>query len=146
MTLKIDRNRTIFENDVENKGLIDSGCPEMVAGKGWIRTFESCEGTAFETIDKENSFKFGNDIFPTIEYKLVPKRIGGLEELVEVGIIDAAVPLLISKSKLKEWGAKLDFKDNSMYLEKTDEKILLQDTRSGHLVVKLGKNIKEDNE
>ena len=66
--------------------------------------------------------------------------------MVEVGIIDAAVPLLISKSKLKEWGAKLDFKDNSMYLEKTDEKIMVQETRSGHLVVKLGKNIKEDNE
>ena len=146
VTLKMDRNRSIFENEVENKALIDSGCPEMVAGKGWIRTFESSEGTTFQTIDKENSFKFGNEVFPTIEYKLVPIRIGNLEEIVEVGIIDSAVPLLISKTKLTEWGAKLDFKDNTLYLEKTDQKVELQETKSGHLVVKLGKNIKEDTE
>ena len=146
MTLKIDRNRSIFENEVENKALIDSGCPEMVAGKGWIRTFESSVGTVFDTVDREGSFKFGNDVFPTLEYKLVPIRIGKLNELVEVGVIDSAVPLLISKTKLKEWGAELNFKENTIYLEKTNEKVHLQETKTGHLVVRLGKNIEENAE
>ena len=141
VTLKIDRNRSIFENEVENKALIDSGCPEMVAGKGWIRTFESSVGTVFDTVDREGSFKFGNDVFPTLEYKLVPIRIGKLNELVEVGVIDSAVPLLISKTKLKEWGAELNFKENTIYLEKTNEKVHLQETKTGHLVVRLGKNV-----
>ena len=66
--------------------------------------------------------------------------------MVEVGIIDSAVPLLISKTKLSEWGAQLDFKANTLYLEKTNEKVDLQETKTGHLVVKLGKNIKENAE
>ena len=142
--MKIDRNRTIFENEVENKALIDSGCPEMVTGKGWIKTFESSEGRVFDTVDREDSFKFGNDVFPTIEYKLVPLRIGQLEEMVEVGVIDAAIPLLISKTKLKEWGAELNFKENTLYLDKTKEKVDLKETKTGHLVVNLGKSIDED--
>ena len=95
----------------------------------------------FDTVDREGSFKFGNDVFPTLEYKLVPIRIGKLNELVEVGVIDSAVPLLISKTKLKEWGAELNFKENTIYLEKTNEKVHLQETKTGHLVVRLGKNV-----
>ena len=40
-TLKIDNNKTIFYNKVENKALVDSGCPESVAGLSWLKTYES---------------------------------------------------------------------------------------------------------
>ena len=39
--MNIDQNKTIFENEVENLAIVDSGCPEAVAGKAWMRTFET---------------------------------------------------------------------------------------------------------
>ena len=52
-------NKTIFDNEVENQMLIDSGCPEMVCGAGWMKTYESACGKHLEKVD---NFKFGNSI------------------------------------------------------------------------------------
>ena len=145
-TLKLDKRRTIFQNDVVNRALLDSGCPEMVAGEGWIKTYESFVGKEFKDVDRTENYQFGNEVFPTIAFKEIPIRIGNLEETVEVGVIDTNLPLLISNGKLKEWGAKMDFGENKLFFRKSGEDNEMVRTKSGHLAVELGKDLHEDSE
>ena len=102
--MKMDKNKTIFQNEVVNRALLDSGCPELVAGEGWIKTYQSYVGMDFKDVDRKENYKFGNEIFPTIAFKEIPIKIGSMEENVQVGVIDSNIPLLISNAKLKEWG------------------------------------------
>ena len=144
VTLKIDNKRSIFENEVENKALVDSGCPELVAGLSWLKTYESSKGEEFKTIQRSDTFKMGNDNFKTLMYKRIPVRIGEQDEELEVGIINTEIPLLISKKKLKEWGGRIDFQENTLYLRKSGETIQMEETSTGHLVINLSKDLKKD--
>ena len=45
-----------------------------------------------------------------VAYKLITLKIRSIEDEVEVGVVNANIPLLISNRKLKEWGAIIDFK------------------------------------
>ena len=144
VTLKMDNKRSIFENEVENKALVDSGCPELVAGLSWLKTYESSKGKEFKTVKRSDIFKMGNDNFKTIMFKKIPVSIGTHEEEIEVGIIDTEIPLLISKKKLKEWGGKIDFQENTLYLRKTGETIQMEETSTGHLVINMAKDLREN--
>ena len=144
--LRMDKQKSIFEQEVENKALVDSGCPEMVCGKAWMKTFEHSTDQVYEVTDLEDHFKFGDEVFKTITYKRIPLKIGSMEEMVDVGVVEAKIPLLISKRKLKEWGAKIDFEKNEMYIRKTDETIKLNETKSGHLTLNLAKTIADNAE
>ena len=86
----------------------------------------------------------GNEVFKTKMFKVIPVQIGSYVEEIEVGIIDTEIPLLISKRKLKEWGGKIDFQDNTLHLRKSGETVRMEETSSGHLVIDLGKNLKKD--
>ena len=94
-----------------------------MAGEGWIKTYQSYVGKEFLDVDRKEKYKFGNEVFPTIAFKLIPIKIGNMEENVEVGVIDSNMPLLISNAKLKEWGAKMDFAENKLYLRKSNEEM-----------------------
>ena len=142
--LRMDKKKTIFEEEVENRALVDSGCPEMVCGRAWMKTFEHSTDRVYEITDMEDHFKFGDEVFKTIAYKRVPLKIGSMEETVDVGVVEAKIPLLISKRKLKEWGAKIDFEKNEMYIRKTNETIKLNETKSGHLTINLAKTIADN--
>ena len=102
-SFKIDNNKTIFDNKVQNKALIDSGCPESVCGVRWLKTYESSMGCRFPEFNREESFKFGNKVFKTITYKKIPIKIGKLEDVQEVGIVETNVPQLVSGKTLEDW-------------------------------------------
>ena len=127
--INFDIDKSVFENEIENKMLIDSGCPEMVCGEGWLNTYESSCGQKFQKVGKEDHFKLGNETFKTIKTVRIPFKIGKLEEELEVGVVEANIPMLLSKSKLKEWGARIDFLENTMFIRKTSEVIKLKETK-----------------
>ena len=52
--------------------------------------------------------------------------------------------MLLSKNKLKEWGARIDFQENTMFIRKTSETIKLNETEQGHLTYPMAKNIKDN--
>ena len=144
--INFDIDKSLFENEIENKMLIDSGCPEMVCGEQWLNTYESSCSRKFPTVGKEDHFKLGNETFKTIKTVKIPFKVGKLEEELEVGVVEANIPMLLSKSKLKEWGVKIDFLENTMFIRKTSEVIKLKETAQGHLTFPMGKNIKDNEE
>ena len=91
--------KSIFENKVENKALVDSRCPELVAGLIWLRNYEISK-----EVKRSDTFKMGKEVFKTVMFKVIPVKIRTYTEDIEVGIIDTEIPLLIYKRKLKEWG------------------------------------------
>ena len=142
----INTDKSIFENKVENRAVLDSGCPEMVGGIAWLKTYEHSLGKELPRLNKVDYFKFGDTVYKTEMYVRLPLELGSLQEYVEVGIVKANVPLLISKMKLKEWGGIIDFSENTLHLKATNETIKLKETESGHLSVNVGKTIENNRE
>ena len=142
--LNLDIDKSVFENEIENRMLIDSGCPEMVCGAAWLKAYESSCGRTFQEVGKEDFFRLGNETFGTSKTIKIPFKIGKLEEDIDVGVVEANIPMLLSKSKLKEWGARIDFQENTMYIRKTDETVKLKETDQGHLTFPMAKNIKDN--
>ena len=98
----------------------------MVAGEAWVRTFENGMNKKFEVIEREETFKFGDELAESKLSKMIPINIGKLNEMVEVAVVKTNIPLLFSKEKLKEWGCTINFKDDTIEIDKTKEKIKMK--------------------
>ena len=118
----------------------------MVGGIAWLKTYEHSLGKELKRVNKVDFFKFGDTVYQTEMYVRMPLQLGRLKDTVEVGIVTANIPLLISKLKLKEWGGILDFSENTLYLKVTDETIKLKESPSGHLTVNVGKTLDHNKE
>ena len=144
--LSVNDSESIFDTGTTNNGLVDSGCPELVAGKGWIKTKESTDGTIYDIFNRKDNFKFGDKVYEAKYFKKIPLKLGNIEEILEVAVIDANIPLLFSKRKLMEWGAVLDFHKNTLKIGKTNETFKLKETKGGHLALPLNKDPEENKE
>ena len=88
----------------------------MCVGRSWLKTHEHESNEELERVDKESLFKFGDNMYKTEEYVKMPLKIGNsLRDEVEVAVVLANVPLLLSRDKLKEWGAILDFNKSALF-------------------------------
>ena len=137
--LSIDQSKSIFENEVENLAVVDSGCPEPVVGKAWLRTFETSTDQIFPVIEKKETFKFGDDICEAEYYKEIPIELGKMKKTMKVAVVDTNIPLLLSLETLTSWGAILDFAEQTIKLKTTGETFKLDRTKSNHLAIALSK-------
>ena len=51
-----------------------------MAGLSWLKTYESYKGEEFETIQRSDTFKMGNDNFKTLMYKRITVTTGEQDE------------------------------------------------------------------
>ena len=144
--LSIDQSKSIFENEVENLAVVDSGCPEPVVGKAWLRTFETSTDQIFPVIEKKETFKFGDDICEAEYYKEIPIELGKMKKTMKVAVVDTNIPLLLSLETLTSWGAILDFAEQTIKLKTTGETFKLDRTKSNHLAIALSKRPEVDKE
>ena len=94
--LKIDNEKCIFEYEVFNKALVDSGCSESLGGESFIKTCGTAMGRKFFRIDIRDIFQMGEQNFKTAMNKRVPVKIGSHQEDLEVGVIEVEIPLVVS--------------------------------------------------
>ena len=97
---------------------MDTGCPELVAGIAWIKTYENSVGKEFEKVDRKELFQFGNEVFHAKYFKKIPIEIGKVKETVEVGIVDTNIPFLFSKKWMKEKGVVLDVQLSTIFMKR----------------------------
>ena len=81
---------------MENLAVVDSGCPEPVVGKAWLRTYETSTGQVFPVIEKKETFKFGDNICEAQFYKEIPIELGKLKKTMKVAVVETNIPLLLS--------------------------------------------------
>ena len=136
--------KSIFDRQVQNKALVNSGCVDLVAGYPWMQTYESTKNEVFPVSNCGDKFKLGETVYTAHESKTIPIKIGTMEEEIKVAVISADIPLLISRQKLKEWGCSIDFLKNTLFLGKTKETIPIEITSSGHMVIPITKNIENN--
>ena len=134
----------MFENEVQNLGIIDSGCPDACGGKPFITQLETSNGTTYESKEIEEFYKFGNNVYKARYAKTIPVPLGDEVKMVSVAVVDAHVPLLISGKNLKDWKAVIDFHKEELILKDSDTTVKLKKTHSGHLTIPLAKNCEVD--
>ena len=127
--------------------VVDSGCSKTVAGSKWVKCFlESLNGEEVEKIhtkDSNETFKFGKGEPIQSSGKIViPVQFGKQKVTIESDIVEADIPLLLSKEALKKAGTILDFNNDTALM--FGEKQTLIATESGHYAIPLSITKEQD--
>ena len=149
----LDEVITLFQDTVDNNdslkwflgetigcAVVDSGCSKTVAGSKWVQCFlESLDSDDLSKIHTKASnevFKFGKGESIRSKGKIIiPVQFGTRKATIESDIVEADVPLLLSKEALKKAETVLDFNNDTALM--FGEKQTLIATESGHYAIPL---------
>ena len=142
-----------FTSEAINSAALDTCCTTTVAGKNWINIYlESLPDQSKELVKGPlpslKTFKGVNQgTLPAIAKFIIPAEIGENAVMIEVDIVDADIPLLLSKSAMKK--AKMVLHMDEDYAEILGKPVSLNTTSAGHYVIPLltrnaDKKINED--
>ena len=139
-----------FTAESINCAALDSCCTSSVTGRKWMNIFLSSMPVELQEYVKgpyksKRTFQFGNQgILPTLEAYMIPIVVAGKRHLIEVDVIESDIPLLMSKTHMKQLGITLNMVDDTASI---DGKLIRVDTTSaGHFILNLfGDNERQDN-
>ena len=118
--------------------VIDSGCPTNVCGSKWLSEYEESlsqeERCNLNTETSNAMFRFG-DSPPLTSMKkvLLPITLTDKKMYLSTDVVDADVPLLLSKETLKKGKAVTDFENETIEIYNTKQPMLC--TSSGHYAI-----------
>ena len=120
--------------------VVDSGCNKTVCGRIWFDEYVSSlprsETLKIESKLDTRRFRFGDgDIFTSTKLYTIPIMVGSKPVKLDTHIVDADIPLLLSRESLKKAEADIDFQKDVLNL--FGEKINLKTSKSGHLMFPL---------
>ena len=126
------------------KALIDSGCVFTVAGKLWmdlyIESLSCNDKRDIECLESSKSYKFGSgETFDALERLAVPIYIGDVRVKLITDVVDANIPLLLSKSSLQKTDARVDFETNQIII--FNQTLNLTETSGGHYLLSLTRDM-----
>ena len=95
-----------LNNEARNCVALDTGCTNSVAGKSWLDTYLQKAGKEskremIEPLSSNKTFKLGGMLRSTGSYLLLIK-VAGKRWVIELDMIKASIPLMISKGTMKE--------------------------------------------
>lgn len=145
-------NAEIFLTESLGSAIIDTACTRTVCGEKWLENY-------IEDLDQDQvshlvqtvttscrPFRFGdgNVVHSNRKVKL-PAKIGETKCYIETEVVQADIPLLLSKASLKKAGTVLDMENDRAVMFK--QPVLLEFTSSGHYCVDIrNKETKKDKE
>ena len=121
--------------------ILDSACASTVAGEAWMDDFianripESEKGN-LKKRKGEKLFRFGDGPVMKSSYQVdLPVTIAEMNVILTVDVVEAHIPLLLSKSQMKKFGMTIDLaNDRAIFMGK---KIWLNEAESGHYTIPL---------
>ena len=123
--------------------VIDTACTRTVCGRKWLVNFldnlSNKDRKKIVSTPSKRSFKFGDGVHvKSTENVILPVQIGDTSCKINTEVVDADIPLLLSKASLKRAGAILDLnKDEAIMF---DQPVQLEFTSSGHYCVDIRRN------
>ena len=149
---------SLFQDTADNNSLkwflgetlgcavIDSGCSKTVAGKTWLNCFlETLNEDELMNIHRKESnqvFKFGKGEPIKSKGKVfIPVILGKKNVTIELDVVDAHIPLLLSKEALQKAETVLDFKNDVAIMFGEKQNII--STNSGHYAIPLSVAVDE---
>ena len=131
---------SVFVAESSASAILDSGASATVAGVTWLETYfnglSEKQQQQVEYSDSSSSFKFGSGKRYHSLYKVkIPAKIGSKKLFISTDVVEAEIPLLLSKDAMKKAGTEINFVKDSvtMYGEELDVQI----TQSGHYAIPL---------
>ena len=138
-----------FTAESINCAALDSCCTASVAGEKWMDIFLSSVPVEFTDkivgpYESKKTFQFGNQgILPTKKAYTIPIVVAGKQHQIEVDIIDSDIPLLMSKSHMKQLGITLNMANDTASIN--GKPIRVDTTSAGHFILNLfGDNERQD--
>ena len=121
-----------------NCALVDTGCTSNVCGINWLNCFMDTlpEDVIVEESHSNKSFAFGpGPEYSSLKQINLPVNIGNANGFIRTDVVEADIPMLLSKSSLKEAQAQLDFVNDTLTLN--GRAVQLCHTSSGHYGIPL---------
>ena len=136
-----------FTAEALNKAALDTACTASITGEKWLNVY--LEALPKEMKEKvrgpypsQKYFLFGNQgKLKSIAKYILPTRLGGEANEIEVDIIASDIPLLLSKGEMKNLGIMLDMKNDKAMIN--HKPLMLTTTSAGHYVIDLLNNKEE---
>ena len=128
-------------------GVVDSGCITTVCGDIWYKSYVETlsENDRRRIISKSSDHKFRFGVGKTFHSKkevILPMYIDDIQILMKTQVIEAKIPLLISRNSLKKANAHLNFEKDT--LDILGKQISLKVTTSGHYCIPLRKALSKN--
>ena len=141
-----------FQNDLAkivcccesyNVAILDSGAPKSVCGISWLNqyigTLSPEDKSKVKYRPARTVYKFGCVSTTEAIHKVTfPVAIGDIDVLLKADVVKGELPLLLSRSFMKQANSELNFKEDKIKL--LDQTLTLLTTRSGHYALPLGRN------
>ena len=131
----------------DEDGVLDTGCISTVGARKWMnkRIEKMSERSRKMMTVKPSSrvFRFGGGVTAkSLGLYTVPVNVGGKNTFLEMDIVDAPIPLLLSKQAMKKAGAVIDTRDDTILI--FGKKIDLRTVQAGHYALPLKDWVHED--
>ena len=128
----------VFVGETLSCAVLDSGCSQTVCGKAWLDCYTDSliNENVIKAKPSTSAFKFGNGPPLMSEKKVViPVVIGSKQVNLETDVIDADIPLLLSKGAMKKAYTVLNFNEDTVSMFREEHKLVK--TSSGHYAIPL---------
>ena len=124
--------------EAQNCAVLDTACTKSVSGIEWFETFvESLpeeEVARIKFVPSKCTFKFGaGPKLNSLGQYSIPATIVGKDVTIITDVVDADVPLLLSKSAMKKAGIRIDIAEDTAII--FGVKVNLSLTASGHYCI-----------
>ena len=138
-----DLSKIIYSCESLNVAILDSGAPKSVCGTIWlsqyIDTLSSKDKSKVTYSPATNIYKFGcGSKSEAVNRVKFPAVIGEVDVLLKADVVKGELPLLLSRTFMKQAKSELNFKDDT--IEILGQNLNLLVTRSGHYALPLGRN------
>ena len=145
--ITLHSSQSSLQVEALGKGLLDSGCSRTVAGRIWydeyLSTLSAGDRMNVKETESKSVFRFGDGVeTKSLLCASVPVLIGRHKFVLDMEIVPNEIPLLISKSAMKQMGMKLDFAKDIAIVR--GEEVRLICTSTGHYCFPLNLTCIED--
>ncbi|KAL5262236.1 hypothetical protein ACHWQZ_G007827 [Mnemiopsis leidyi] len=132
-----------FTKENFNMAVLDTGCNISVCGKGWLEAYvgglSDKEKRTVRTEKSKIDFRFGdNPTNPSTIKMTLPAVINDKEVMIQTQVVDADIPLLLSKSAMQKANMVIDMGNDTVTAYGVTKP--LHYTESGHCSIKLNNN------
>lgn len=127
----------IFVLESAGSAIIDTACTRTVCGEKWFEHFvKVANDNDIQTFPSNRAFKFGDGkVVNSFCRAIIPAEFGKTLCKIEIEVVKADIPLLLSKSSLKKAGTVLDLKNDKVTM--FGSPVCLECTSSGHYCVNI---------
>ncbi|ESP02026.1 hypothetical protein LOTGIDRAFT_157157 [Lottia gigantea] len=130
----------VFMTEYFGCAVLDTACSKIVCGMKWIDNYiDSLPTKEKGKVKKKNSnkeFKFGDGVSKqSMKYVNIPVKIAGVYCNIDTEVVEADIPLLLSKESLKRANTVFDLAHDKASIFKRP--VQLQFTSSGHYCIDL---------